>query len=131
MQVTIFLNEARGSFDGFDANAELVDGFTFTTAEGTTLDEVYTLANVGGDLYPHTAWSAEYRRTGHRSLSVGDVVQMGDNGYFAVARAGFDHVEDVAQIALAQLRAEQTGAADEHRANKVSYIAWLALQMAR
>ena len=100
MKVTVHLNEARGSFsDGFDkATAELVEGFEFdngrapvsgggqATDDAIThaLDEIYVLLNVGGDIYPHSEWSAAYRETKHRSLSKGDVVIIDGYGYFAV-----------------------------------------------
>lgn len=100
MKVTVYLNEARGSFShGFDkATAELVEGFGFDNGRAPVsgggaatdedisrqLDEIYVLLNVGGDIYPHSEWSAEYRATKHRSLSKGDVVVIDGYGFFAV-----------------------------------------------
>jgi hypothetical protein len=52
------------------------------------LEAIFEQLNVGGDLVPATDWTVAYRAAGNRSLSVGDVVVLGELAY-AVERFGF------------------------------------------
>ena len=115
--ITIYLNEARGaSYDGFaKKTALLVEGFTFTIERDIVpgggkacdesiwkiLEDVFTMLNVGGDLYPHNDWSRAYRATDRRSLSIGDVVHVDGAGYFTPTRMAA-HTQDVADYGSIQ-----------------------------
>lgn len=57
----------------------------------SALNKVYEQLNVGGDIVPAEAYTTAYREAGNRSLSVGDVVEVGGRA-FAVASFGFDKV---------------------------------------
>lgn len=52
------------------------------------LDSIYAQLNIDA---PDTDWAKSYRGAGHRSLSVGDVIQVGETAW-AVANMGFKPV---------------------------------------
>lgn len=58
------------------------------------LNPVYEQLNVGGDVIPAEEYTTAYRAAGNRSLSVGDVVVIG-NEAFTVARFGFTAVRNI------------------------------------
>lgn len=102
--IKVYLNESRDSFFGFRnefSSPELrlaaefvVDGPATDFIKGKpigVLEEVFEQLNVGGDIVPATDWTTEYRANGNRSLSVGDVVVVGESA-FAVGRFGWDDV---------------------------------------
>jgi len=109
--VAVYLNDARDSFLGFDpaqAQLRLVARFTIPAPRDAraamgALEDVYVQLNVGGELVEPCAYTVDYRAAGHRSLSVGDVVVIGETA-FAVARFGFDPVGAAAlSVALASV----------------------------
>lgn len=98
MRVTVYLNEARGSFFGFNvddyaalrqaAQFELDPELTAGADPMLILNHVYEQLNVGGDMVPATEWTTRYRAERNRSLSVGDVVVIGETAW-AVDHIGF------------------------------------------
>lgn len=90
VKVQIFLNEGKGHFFGFKAFSdvpELHKAYEFEISEMfsrpitehiimKTLEWCFEEFNVGGTDYAH-----EYRARGNRSLSVGDVVVVGEAAY--------------------------------------------------
>lgn len=52
------------------------------------LEHVFEQLNVGGDLIPATDWCKEYRAAGNASLSVEDIVVLGDKPWYC-ASAGW------------------------------------------
>jgi len=97
--VAVYLNDSRDSMLGFDpADAQLVLAARFTIPAPSTAEEVaaalegiFEQLNVGGELIAAFDYTVDYRAAGHRSLSVGDVVTIGETA-FAVARFGFDTI---------------------------------------
>ncbi|WP_006243424.1 hypothetical protein [Mycolicibacterium tusciae] len=100
LTVTVFINEAEASFLGFNraAPARLRAAATFDlpvptgtrphqTAIGAALEHVFAELN----LEPTTDWAIKYRLAGHRSLSVGDVVAVGEAAW-AVASVGWNPI---------------------------------------
>ena len=53
------------------------------------LEHIFEQLNVGGELVPATPWCKEYRAAGHASLSVDDVVILGDKPWHC-ARFGWE-----------------------------------------
>ena len=110
--VALYLNESRDSILGFNsAAAELrlaacfpIPAPTDRAAAMTALEDIYVQLNVGGDLVEALDYTVDYRAAGNRSLSVGDVVVIGETA-FAVARFGFD------TISSADLSTARTAAA--------------------
>lgn len=103
--IKVFLNEGEDNFFGFVndfANApalrlaaefdlvlpsvRLIDGKPLDV-----LERVFEQLNIGGDLVPAEPWTDAYRAAGNRSLSVGDVVVVGEAA-FAVGSYGWDAV---------------------------------------
>ena len=97
MNVKVYLNHG-GMFRKFDpATAELHLAAEFELDVGSddasfhghpidadvyaALELVFKQLNVGGDLVPATEWTRRYRAEGNRSLSVGDVVVIGEIAY--------------------------------------------------
>jgi hypothetical protein len=83
---TVYLNEGRGHFFGYEAGHPLVHAASFdldlsadvTAADGIpykALGLVFRELNIDD---PQQVWAIEYRRNRHRSLSVGDVVVVGE-----------------------------------------------------
>ena len=115
MKVTIHLNDAPGSyFHGFvPSKAELTDAGTYDLPvteyiprageaankeayAADILNRVYEQLNIGGDLIPAAPYTEAYRAAGGRSLSVGDLVTLVDDGSvlgfqgtYAVDKIGF------------------------------------------
>ncbi len=95
--VAVYLNESRDSILGFNsASAELRLAACFTIrtpadarAAVEALEGIYVQLNIGGDLVEALDYTEGYRAAGNRSLSVGDVVVIGEAA-FAVARFGFE-----------------------------------------
>jgi hypothetical protein len=97
-RTTVYLNTAHESFFGFDHTAQLRLAATFdlamtdiTGAAITTsgaLEHIFNQLNIPD---PTAFWALKYRLSGHRSLSVGDVVVLGKTA-FAVAGAGWDRI---------------------------------------
>jgi hypothetical protein len=97
-------NLCKGMLDGYDHGDALVPVFTTTTeraggtaADMATLEEIFHLLNVGAD--PDFGTPDEravaYRRNRNRSLSVGDVVAIGQRWY-ACARIGWAQITEPA-----------------------------------
>ena len=108
MDVKVYLNEGADMFTPFNAEtAELrlaaefeledlevgssFEGHKIEAAVYAALEVVFKQLNVGGDLLVATTWTEKYRADGNRSLSVGDVVTIGESAY-AVGRFGWDKV---------------------------------------
>jgi hypothetical protein len=93
--VKVYLNESRDSFAGFVnkfSPAQLRKAIEFDVALPTGPDQahrqvdalleiVFAQLNIGGDLIPATPWTVVYREYRNRSLSVGDVVVVGESAY--------------------------------------------------
>ena len=105
-EIRVFLNEGKDHFFGFKsefgtpdelklaATFDLPDELVAKLSNGkpiAALEHVFEQLNVGGDLVPATDWTEEYRANRNRSLSVGDVVQIGEAAY-TVARFGWDRI---------------------------------------
>lgn len=97
---TVYLNDAPGSFLGFNrgAPARLRAAATFNlpiptntrphqTALAAALEHIFDELNCE----PSTTWATGWRHAGHRSLSVGDVVVVGETAW-AVASIGWNPV---------------------------------------
>lgn len=95
---TIYLNRAPGSALGFNryAPAELHPVLQFDmavpqntrptkTAVEAALETIFEQLNIDD---PTENWALQYRLVGHRSLSVGDVVRIGETAW-AVADRGW------------------------------------------
>lgn len=112
MQVRIYHNTAEDAFgrstatvDGYRAGDELVEVFSYEIPGRVAADPVgiaeraYFLFNVGEDpdFGPPQQLAIDYRALELRSLSVGDVVGMGE-AFYACGRSGWE---------LADVRASQ------------------------
>jgi hypothetical protein len=98
--VAVYLNTARDSFLGFNhaspAHLQLAASFyldvddhqSANTAVKAALEHVFDQLNIDE---PSAAWAQHYRLAGRRSLSVGDVVVIGETAW-AVAAAGWDPI---------------------------------------
>lgn len=120
MQTTVYLNTTRDAGFGFanpftppavkraidfDLPLDYDQPHVFDRA----LEQVFEQLNIGGDLVPATDWTLRYRNARNRSLSVGDVVVLGEMAY-AVADMGFERITtDDLTSALAR-----TGERDEY-----------------
>jgi hypothetical protein len=103
--VKVYLNESDDSFFGFVnkfSPAQLRKAIEFDVALPTGPDQshrqvaalleiVFTQLNVGGNLIPATPWTVVYRENRNRSLSVGDVVVVGESA-FACGKFGWDAI---------------------------------------
>lgn len=98
MTVTVYLNDGPHNFDGFDpASAQLREAVRFDAvvsesvpSEATTtrlLETVFEQLN----LDPDREWAQLYHAEGNRSLSVGDVVVLGEIAW-TVERSGWAHI---------------------------------------
>ncbi|MFA5707522.1 hypothetical protein [Mycolicibacterium sp.] len=109
LTVKVYLNEGANPFSPYDpAKARLHEAATFdTTAEPSgdgvkaVLSAVFEQLNID---YPTEVWAQRYRADRHRSLSVGDVVTVGETAW-AIAPIGWD------RISTADLSAGITNAA--------------------
>jgi hypothetical protein len=98
--VTVYLNTAHDSFLGFNRAAparlqlaasfylELDDHQPASNALKRALAHVFEQLNID---HPSAAWAQHYRLAGRRSLSVGDVVVIGETAW-AVASVGWDPI---------------------------------------
>ena len=101
LRATVYLNDAPHSFSGFNrvgpARLRRAASFELSIPAGTrpvhtataaALEHVFEQLNVDD---PATAWAQCYRLARHRSLSVGDVVVIGETAW-AVAAIGWSPV---------------------------------------
>lgn len=91
MHVTVYHNEGPNHFQPFGPRSVLVLAAKFevdATDPIRALNEIYEQLNVGGDMVPATEYTKRYRANQFRSLSVGDVVVLGETAW-AVDRFGF------------------------------------------
>ncbi|MBS2531959.1 hypothetical protein KGQ20_04165 [Catenulispora sp. NF23] len=95
VEVRVFHN-LDGRFDAYEPGHRLREVFTDTVPEREPFDvcdAVWTLLQVGEDpaFGAPDPRAVDYRRRGHRSLSTGDVIAIGDQ-FFAVADGGFTRI---------------------------------------
>jgi hypothetical protein len=125
MQCKVYLNEARGSFFGFKTptdrgsladDPELIMCMKFDVPDHFAnvtpymdidypdgLDHVFKELNVD---YPLTDWAKDYRERRLRSLSVGDVVVLGETAW-AVESCGWRRITtDELQSAIIEEKEE-------------------------
>lgn len=107
---TVYLNTADASFLGFNriSPARLaaaagfalpVDGPVTEAATKAALETIFEQLNIDE---PTAPWAIKYRLARHRSLSVGDVVALGETAW-ACASVGWDRVTtDDLRAALAR-----------------------------
>ncbi|MFB1299600.1 hypothetical protein ACAG24_029270 [Mycobacterium sp. pW049] len=97
---TVYLNDAEASFLGFNraSPARLRAAATFNLAIPTDTRPQQTAINAALEhifdelnCEPTTTWATGWRHAGHRSLSVGDVVVIGETAW-AVASVGWNPV---------------------------------------
>jgi hypothetical protein len=101
--VKVYLNEGPNGFSEFGPRSELHLAIQFEFDQGGAhpqylLNHVYEQLNIGGDLVPAEPWTTVYRANRNRSLSVGDVVVIGETAW-AVARIGFETITTEALVA--------------------------------
>ena len=94
---TVYLNEGDDHFFGFNTHAparlyqaaqfdlEILDEAPAGAVVPGALESVFEQLNVRR---PQHSWALRYRLAGHRSLSVGDVVVLGENSW-ACASVGW------------------------------------------
>jgi hypothetical protein len=113
--VKVYLNEGDDHFFGFRnkfgnapalrlaAQFDLLDEPALQPDREPTriLNHVYEQLNVGGDMVPAEPWTTVYRVNRNRSLSVGDVVVVGESAW-AVASCGFESITTEALVAAIQ-----------------------------
>ena len=92
----VYLNEGTDFFNNFNVDtAQLRLAATFDIDPSgdpkTDLHDIYEQLNVGGDMVPAEEYTDRYRAAGNRSLSVGDVVILGEIGW-TVAQYGWDTI---------------------------------------
>jgi hypothetical protein len=103
-------NRGRGRFFGYEAGDALVRVFDLSvsaTGVEAACEVVFAITNsYPGELFCEPTYAdvvAEYRAAGLRSLSVGDVLIIGDqtgvNTAWACAPAGFDQLDSVPTFA--------------------------------
>ena len=98
INVTVFLNHARHSFNGFAAVPgadDLHEAARFTVEESdaatpgqfitVVCEQVFEQLNID---HPTADWALAYRLRGNRSLSVGDVLVLGETAW-ACASVGW------------------------------------------
>lgn len=89
LHTTVYLNHAHARFFGFNETTaqlriagsfdlELAEPLTGPALVDTALDVVFEQPNIDDPEHP---WALRYRLAGHRSLSVGDVVVIGDTAW--------------------------------------------------
>ena len=89
LTTTVYLNAGAAYSSGFDAaTACLYEAARFDLAVGlhapgpaavtAALEEIFCQLNIDT---PTAAWALQYRLAGHRSLSVGDVVTLGETAW--------------------------------------------------
>jgi len=97
LPVTVYLNESRDHFYGYQPGDQLSAAATFELppslldardGQYAMLELVFHELNVDN---PTEEWAQDYRARRNRSLSVGDVVLLGESA-FAVAGSGWDNV---------------------------------------
>ncbi len=94
--VTVYLNDKTDFFNGFDAaSAQLREAVRFDVDAPSTYVEldrvlswVFEQLNINE---PSAEWARRYREQRNRSLSLGDVVTVGETAW-AVARLGWDQL---------------------------------------
>lgn len=105
MRIRVYLNESESGFEGFHnarrraalrlaACFELDGDVAGKGDDGkptAALERVFEQLNIGGELVAAERWTTAYRAAGNRSLSVGDVVLVGEAA-FAVAPTSWDCV---------------------------------------
>ena len=107
-QVRIFHNNhfRGGGIFGYCADHSVTEVFAYTTArsacttDNDLLSMIFDLLNIGDDesmVGVPDPRAVDYRRCGNRSLSVGDVVSLG-NHFYACASTGWDELEDAPRI---------------------------------
>lgn len=105
--VTVYLNDTTDYFTPFDATtAQLREAVSFDT-------DVVDLADLQGQLRrvfeqlnidtPTADWAKRYRENRNRSLSVGDVVVIGETAW-VVARFGWDQISGADVTAAVERR---------------------------
>ena len=109
---TVYLNDGDAHFFGFNSYApaklrpaahfdlEILDYLPAQHVAPGALEIVFEQLNIPT---PQYNWAIEYRRSGHRSLSVGDVVALGETAW-ACASVGWT------PISADELRAALPGA---------------------
>ena len=109
-KVAVLHNRGRGRFFGYEAGDALVRVFDLSvsaTGVEAACEVVFAVTNsYPGELFCEPTYAdvvAEYRAAGLRSLSVGDVLIIGDqtgvNTAWACAPAGFDQLDSVPTFA--------------------------------
>lgn len=82
MKIQVYLNDSPSTHPQL---VRLHKVLQFDVAEFTPirvqLEEVFAQLNIGGEFINPTAWTMDYRAAGHRSLSVGDVVVVGETAW--------------------------------------------------
>jgi hypothetical protein len=78
------------------------------------LEHVFEQLNVGGEFVPAEPWCREYRNAGHASLSVDDVVFLGDKGWHC-ARFGWEPLPEDWEPADDEYRVDAQGRWVLHR----------------
>ena len=108
MRVNVYLNEGPNHFFGFDPETACLNlslAFDMENANHySILNLVYEQLNVGGEIVPATEWTKQYRANRCRSLSMGDVVVVGETAY-ACADVGWDRIttEELERASARQL----------------------------
>jgi hypothetical protein len=110
ISTVVYLNDGDGNFLGFNTFAparlreaarfdlELLDHIPTRYAAPGALEIVFEQLNIP---HPQQVWAIAYRRAGHRSLSVGDVVALGETAC-ACASVGWTPIStDELRAALA------------------------------
>lgn len=90
-QIKVYLNEGEDHFFGFhnkfadSPRLRLALVFDWVCpvplSAQNILETVFEQLNIGGDLVPAEPWTEQYRHEHNRSLSVGDVVVVGETAW--------------------------------------------------
>ena len=110
---TVYLNDADDHFFGFNVYAParlrhaahfdlpLLDHTPVQCAAPGALELIFEQLNIAA---PQHSWAADYRRAGHRSLSVGDVVVLAETAW-ACAPVGWTAISaEELRAAIATVR---------------------------
>jgi hypothetical protein len=87
VSVKVMLNQDTNFLSDYAPGNRLVEAASFELdypevgGVEQLLEHVYEQLNVGGDIVPATEWTTKYRAEGNRSLSVGDVVLLGETAW--------------------------------------------------